>query len=99
MNNKKNSSLSLQIHSFYGNARDIEWGIKDSHIYMLQSRPITNLDNSFTEWEIMHEIDSGHNSEVEIHSRAHWGENFPGSSSYTSMAWNMKGAEAVMLVR
>jgi len=39
-------------------ARDIEWGIQDSHIYMLQSRPITNLDNSFTEWEIMHEIDS-----------------------------------------
>ena len=97
MNNKNN--LFLQIHSFYGNARDIEWGIKDSDIYMLQSRPITNLDNSFTEWEIMHEIDSGHHSEFEFHSRAHWGENFPGSSSYTVTAWIMKEIDIIKWVR
>jgi hypothetical protein len=65
---------------------------------MLQSRPITNLDNSFTDYELMHEIDSGHHSQEELFSRAHWGENFPGSSSYTAMSWNMKGADATLTV-
>jgi len=65
---------------------------------MLQSRPITNLDNSFTDFEIMHEIDTGHPTEVEIYSRAHWGENFPGSSSYLLFTYSMKGADVGMIV-
>ena len=55
---------------------------------MLQSRPVTNLDNSFTEYEIMHEMDTPHPTEHEIYSRAHWGENFPGSSSWTVFTWS-----------
>ncbi len=90
--------ITFQIHSFYGNARDIEWGMKDGRIYMLQSRPVTNLDNSFTDFEIMHEIDSVHHSEAEFISRAHWGENFPGSTSYTSLAWNIKLSDSAMAV-
>ena len=74
--------FSLKVHKHYGNARDIEWGIKGGQIFMLQSRPVTNLDNSYTEYEIMHELDSPHQTEFEIYSRAHWGENFPGSSSW-----------------
>ena len=60
---------------------------------MLQSRPVTNLDNSYTEYEIMHELDSPHQTEFEIYSRAHWGENFPGSSSWIVFTYlfNNKG--------
>ncbi|CAG2168221.1 unnamed protein product [Oppiella nova] len=50
--------IGLKIHKHYGNARDIEWGVKGGQIFMLQSRPVTNLDNSYTDYEIMHEMDS-----------------------------------------
>ncbi|CAG2116789.1 unnamed protein product, partial [Medioppia subpectinata] len=77
--------IGLQIHRHYGNARDIEWGLKGGQIFMLQSRPVTNLDNSYTDYEIMHELDSSHPTEFEIYSRAHWGENFPGASSWNCL--------------
>ncbi|CAG2119218.1 unnamed protein product, partial [Medioppia subpectinata] len=66
------ADLGLKIQSYYGNARDIEWGLKGGQIFMLQSRPVTNLDNSYTDYEIMHELDTAHPSEFEIYSRAHW---------------------------
>ena len=56
---------------------------------MLQSRPVTNLDNSYTEYEIMHELDSPHQTEFEIYSRAHWGQNFPGSSSWIVFTYHL----------
>ncbi|CAG2173671.1 unnamed protein product, partial [Oppiella nova] len=73
--------LGLIIQSHYGNTRDIEWGLFGGQIFMLQSRPVTNLDNSYTDYEIMHEIDTAHPTEFEIYSRAHWGENYPGAST------------------
>lgn len=76
------SKLAVLVHRHYGNARDIEWGHKEGQWYMLQSRPITNLDSSFTEYELMHEMDTPHMTEYEIYSRNHWGENFPGASSW-----------------
>jgi len=76
-----------QIQRHYGNTRDIEWGIKGGEIYILQSRPVTNLDNSFTDYEVMHELDTPHATEKEINSRAHWGENFPGSTSWIGLQW------------
>jgi len=79
--------IGLEIHKHYGNARDIEWGLFGGQIFMLQSRPVTNLDNSYTDYEIMHEMDSGHKSEYEIYTRAHWGENFPGASSWIVFSW------------
>ncbi|XP_054166988.1 prodigiosin synthesizing transferase PigC-like [Oppia nitens] len=79
--------LALIIHKHYGNVRDIEWGLKGGEIFMLQSRPVTNLDNSYTDYEIMHEMDSPHQTEYEIYSRAHWGENFPGASSWLVYTW------------
>ncbi|CAG2113679.1 unnamed protein product, partial [Medioppia subpectinata] len=79
--------IGLQIHKHYGNARDIEWGLKGGQIFMLQSRPVTNLDNSYTDYEIMHELDTAHPTEFEIYSRAHWGENYPGASSWTCIQW------------
>ncbi|CAG2165609.1 unnamed protein product [Oppiella nova] len=61
---------------------------------MLQSRPVTNLDNSYTDYEIMHELDSSHPTEFEIYSRAHWGENFPGATSWTALQihWGNKSS-------
>ncbi|XP_054166684.1 prodigiosin synthesizing transferase PigC-like [Oppia nitens] len=79
--------LALVIHKHYGNARDIEWGLKGGEIFMLQSRPVTNLDNSYTDYEIMHESDSAHQTEFEIYTRTHWGENFPGASSWIVVNW------------
>ncbi|CAG2119091.1 unnamed protein product, partial [Medioppia subpectinata] len=43
------------------------------------------IDNSYTDYEIMHELDSSHPTEFEIYSRAHWGENFPGASSWNCL--------------
>ncbi|XP_054166950.1 uncharacterized phosphotransferase YvkC-like [Oppia nitens] len=86
--------LALIIHKHYGNARDIEWGLKGGEIFMLQSRPVTNLDNSYTDYEIMHELDTVHPTEFEIYSRAHWGENYPGYSSplVFTYLWANKGS-------
>lgn len=80
------SNLALTIHHHHGDVRDIEWGFRDGTLYLLQSRPVTNL-NSLTEWEIMHEMDTGQNSEKEILSRANLGEVFPGASSYICLSW------------
>ncbi len=80
-------NISLEVHKYYANPRDIEWGIKNKQIYLFQSRPITNLDNSWTDWEIMHELDSGQQSEKEYLSRANLGEVFPGASSHICLSW------------
>ena len=79
-------NLSLEVHRFYGNPRDIEWGIKDNNLYLLQSRPITNLEN-WSDWEAMHDMDSGQQSENEYLSRANVGEVFPGSTSHLGLSW------------
>jgi pyruvate,water dikinase len=79
-------NISLEVHKYYGNPRDIEWGIKNKQIYLFQSRPITNLDNSWTEWEIMHDLDSGQQSEKEYLSRANSGEVFPGATSHQCLS-------------
>ena len=80
------SNVALAIHHHYGDVRDIEWGIKGDQVYIFQSRPVTNLD-SLTDWEIMHEMDTGQNSEKEAFSRANLGEVFPGASSYICLSW------------
>ncbi|KAJ6217397.1 hypothetical protein RDWZM_008554 [Blomia tropicalis] len=85
-------NICLQIHRHYGNPRDIEWGIKADKFYLLQSRPITNLDSNFTSYELMHEMDTPHMDEFEIYSRAHWGENFPGATSWIGAYNFLNGA-------
>lgn len=37
--------LALAIEKHYGKPQDTEWGIEGGRIYMLQSRPVTTLDN------------------------------------------------------
>ncbi|GFY54943.1 putative phosphoenolpyruvate synthase, partial [Trichonephila inaurata madagascariensis] len=43
------------IESFYKSSRDIEWGIFKDQIYMLQSRPVTNIAPE-TDYEMKHEL-------------------------------------------
>ena len=35
--------LGNVVESHFGSAQDIEWGIEDGHLYLLQSRPVTNI--------------------------------------------------------
>ena len=79
------ADLGLRIHRHYGNARDIEWGVKGGEVFMLQSRPVTNLDNSYTDYEIMHEMDSAHQTEREIYSSVHSAT--PASTSWNTLGW------------
>lgn len=66
---------------YFGTPRDVEFGIKNNEIYLLQSRPITNLKN-YNEWESMHENDSAFPTEHPLFSRANIGEICPGALSY-----------------
>lgn len=36
-------ALGERVEAFFGAPQDIEWGIEDGHLYLLQSRPITTL--------------------------------------------------------
>ncbi|RWS16195.1 Cleft lip and palate transmembrane protein 1-like protein [Dinothrombium tinctorium] len=86
VNLMKLAQMSLDIHAFYGSVRDIEWGLKNGEIWILQSRPLTNLDSSYTEWEMIHYTDHGFQRENEFFTRIHWNENFPGATSPLSLS-------------
>ncbi|GFS84669.1 putative phosphoenolpyruvate synthase [Trichonephila clavipes] len=72
--------LSLKIESFYKSSRDIEWGIYKDQIYILQSRPVTNIAPE-TDYEMKHEFDIPLRCETEYFSVANVGEVMPGASS------------------
>ncbi len=42
--------IGLRIESFFGTPQDIEWSIEGGHVFILQSRPITTLDNEGILW-------------------------------------------------
>ncbi|XP_066587507.1 rifampicin phosphotransferase-like isoform X2 [Prorops nasuta] len=54
----KIAKIGLYVESLFGMAMDIEWAIKGEQIFLLQARPITSL-NSWTDFELMHELDLG----------------------------------------
>ncbi|RWS04540.1 Cleft lip and palate transmembrane protein 1-like protein, partial [Dinothrombium tinctorium] len=95
----KLAEVCLHVHAYYGNSRDIEWGIKDGEIWLLQSRPITSLDHSYTEWEITHDIGHGFQRENEFFTRIHWNENFPGATSPLTMSTFIKMLDEYFQVR
>ena len=39
------AKIALEIEKHYGSPQDTEWGIEGDNIYMLQSRPVTTLDD------------------------------------------------------
>lgn len=75
------AELSVVMEKFFGTPRDIEFAVtKDKRIYLLQSRPITAL-NSFTDYEIIHEMDSAVMGGNDIVTKGNVGEVILGSCS------------------
>ncbi|XP_072135997.1 rifampicin phosphotransferase-like isoform X2 [Mobula birostris] len=72
--------VAFQVQKFYRAPRDIEWAIKDSHIYLLQARPITSF-NSVSEFELMHEFDSAMATDYEWMTTSNIGEMMPGAAT------------------
>ncbi|CAL1271854.1 unnamed protein product [Larinioides sclopetarius] len=78
------AKLSLKIEKFYKSTRDIEWGILNNEIYILQSRPVTNAAGE-TDNEIKHEFDAPLRCENEYFTVANVGEVMPGATSPLGM--------------
>ncbi|GFU16363.1 probable phosphoenolpyruvate synthase, partial [Nephila pilipes] len=72
--------LAIKIERFYKSSRDIEWGVLNDEIYILQSRPVTNA-SSETDFEIKHEFDAPLRCEHEYFTVANVGEVMPGATS------------------
>ncbi|CAL1271856.1 unnamed protein product [Larinioides sclopetarius] len=64
--------IGVKIEEFYRSSRDIEWGIANDDIYVLQSRPVTNA-TAETDDEIIHEFDSSLTWENEYFTTANVG--------------------------
>lgn len=74
------AKVGVHLENLFQNARDIEWAIISDKIFLLQSRPITTLDN-WTDFELTHELDSIVPVENDILTFANVGEVFPGVTS------------------
>ncbi|XP_077282563.1 rifampicin phosphotransferase-like isoform X1 [Temnothorax americanus] len=70
------AKIGLHLESLFGSARDVEWAVIGERIYLLQARPITTI-NAWTDFEIIHELDSGVPCDVDLMSFANVGEVFP----------------------
>ncbi|XP_018354545.1 PREDICTED: prodigiosin synthesizing transferase PigC-like isoform X2 [Trachymyrmex septentrionalis] len=83
------AKIGLHLESLFGSARDVEWAIVDEQIYMLQARPITTI-NAWTDFEIMHELDSGVPCDVDLMTFANIGEVLPHPISPLSISTVIK---------
>ncbi|GFT61039.1 putative phosphoenolpyruvate synthase [Nephila pilipes] len=72
--------LAINIEKYYKSSCDIEWGILNDEIYILQSRPITTAAPE-TDNEIKHEFDAPLHCENEYYTVANIGEILPGATS------------------
>ncbi|XP_043593465.1 putative phosphoenolpyruvate synthase [Bombus pyrosoma] len=70
------ATIGVDLEMLFGSARDIEWAVVNENIYLLQARPITTL-YTWTDFELMHELDSGVPSDIDIFTFANVGEVFP----------------------
>lgn len=70
------ATIGVDLEMLFGSARDIEWAVVNENIYLLQARPITTL-YTWTDFELMHELDSGVPSDIDILTFANVGEVFP----------------------
>ncbi|XP_078066727.1 rifampicin phosphotransferase-like isoform X2 [Mustelus asterias] len=70
--------VAFQVEKVYGNARDIEWAVKDAQIYLLQARPITTFYTE-SEFELTHEFDSALSTDYEWMTTSNIGEMMPGA--------------------
>jgi len=73
--------LGVIMEKFFGTPRDIEFAVtKDKKIFLLQSRPITALNN-FIEFELSHENNTAIMGAHDVWTRANVGEVIQGPSS------------------
>ncbi|XP_067001276.2 rifampicin phosphotransferase [Anabrus simplex] len=72
--------IGLMLETMFGGPRDIEWAISEGKIYLLQARPITSLD-SWSDFELLHELDSPLIADNEVLTTANTGEVLPGATS------------------
>ncbi|XP_067854226.1 rifampicin phosphotransferase-like isoform X2 [Heptranchias perlo] len=70
--------VAFQVEKAYGKARDIEWAVHGTKIYLLQARPITTF-NTVSEFELMHEFDSALSTDYEWMTTSNIGEMMPGA--------------------
>lgn len=70
------AKIGLHLESLFGSARDVEWAIVGERIFLLQARPITTI-NTWTDFELMHELDSEVPPEVDLITFANVGEVLP----------------------
>ncbi|KZC06953.1 putative phosphoenolpyruvate synthase [Dufourea novaeangliae] len=70
------AAIGMNLETLFSSARDIEWAVIGEKIYLLQARPITTL-YTWTEFELMHELDNGVPSDTDILSFANIGEVCP----------------------
>uniref|UniRef100_A0AC34R4G5 Pyruvate phosphate dikinase AMP/ATP-binding domain-containing protein n=1 Tax=Panagrolaimus sp. JU765 TaxID=591449 RepID=A0AC34R4G5_9BILA len=70
------ANLGIFLENVFGKPQDIEFAMKDDHVFVLQSRDITSLDLE-TDWEFEHEFDTPTISEHDILTTANVGEVIP----------------------
>lgn len=72
------SKLALQVETYFGSPRDIEWALSAGQFFLLQARPITTLDQD-TEEELCYEFDDALVTHRECLTTANIGEMMPGA--------------------
>ncbi|CAM1330067.1 Uncharacterised protein g10193 [Pycnogonum litorale] len=82
----KLGEVGLLIEKIFGEAKDIEWAVKNNRIYLLQCRPMTALDNE-TDNEIIHEFDSPVVTDHECFTSGNIKEVLPKSVSPLSLTY------------
>ncbi|KAK3917387.1 Putative phosphoenolpyruvate synthase [Frankliniella fusca] len=71
---------AARLERAFGGARDVEWAFAGGRLHLLQSRPVTALFN-WTEFELLHEMDTPFCSDEDVCSTANTGEVLPGATS------------------
>ncbi|CAL4079207.1 unnamed protein product, partial [Meganyctiphanes norvegica] len=74
------ADISLYVQDAFGSPRDIEFALAENCVYLLQARPITN-NNTWTDFELIHEQDTAVIADHELLTKANTGEVFPGGIS------------------
>lgn len=72
----KLAKIGLHLESVFESAQDVEWAVVDEQIYVLQSRPITTI-YAWTDFELIHEQDTGVPCAVDLLTFANVGEVLP----------------------
>ncbi|KAL0121697.1 hypothetical protein PUN28_006885 [Cardiocondyla obscurior] len=83
------AKIGLNLETFFGSPRDVEWAVIGEQIYLLQARPITTI-NAWTDFEIIHELDSGVPCDVSLMTFANIGEVLPYPITPLSISTVMK---------